>query len=61
MKAKVIWLIVILAIIGIWVNREPQPLVVDGVTDDGRRYFCVYELNQGEDDEQVKDQVVSNR
>lgn len=61
MKTKIVIVVLLLAIVGIWNHRGVAPLQVEGVTDDGRRYFCIYELNEGETHEQVEDQVTSSR
>ena len=62
MKTKyVLWVVVILLTAIIFTNRVPTPLVIDKLSANGRAYFCVYELKQGETHEQVKSEVTSDR
>lgn len=48
MLKKLGWILLVLVTIAayslIWANRSPPPTMVEGFTEDGRQYFCIYEV-----------------
>lgn len=45
---RIMWIIATILLVGayswLYANRSPQPLIVEGLQDDGLRYFCIYEV-----------------
>lgn len=45
---RVLWVLATLALLfaygWLYANRSPQPEIVEGLQDNGLRYFCIYEV-----------------